>query len=208
MVLKHLNSIIFCGALWGIAEATIGHFLHIWAFPVGWLVWFPLAYSFMGAAYRQTGEPYVVFYTAVVASAIKLINLLMPIRLDYVFNPAVSILLEGLAVFVVLKIGAPANTQRLVGWWSIVGVNTLWRLLYCVYVLFLPDWLIQISPLGGLTSLVRFLVWDSLATSVLLYTLSRPLLKDRSSLASRYFKPHPVVALGVLCAAFFIQWKL
>lgn len=205
--MRKLSSIIFWGALWGIVEATIGHFLHIWALPIGWLIWFPLAYCFMWAAYRQTGQPVVIFFTALVASSIKLIDLLMPVRIDFVINPAVSILLEGLAVFTVCKVAVMQRGKNLVDLWPIAISSILWRVFYSIYVFFLPAALVKISPVNGAMPLVRFLLFESTVNSLLIYGVFKLFPKRRWGIEYRYFSPNPALSLGILLIACFVQWR-
>lgn len=205
--MRNLGRIIFWGALWGICEATIGHFLHIWALPIGWLIWFPLAYGIMGAAYRKSGKPATVFFIALTASTIKLVDLLNPVRVDYVINPAVSILLEGLTVFAFLKVSLARKESHSVGFWSIGIVCFLWRILYVIYISFLPSDLVKISPIAGVLPLARFLLLESIVNSLLIYGVFRLFSKRRPGIEYDHFNPHPVLSLGVLLMAVFVQWK-
>lgn len=206
--MRNFGRIIFWGALWGISEATIGHLLHIWALPIGWLIWFPLAYGFMWAAYRQTGQASTVFYTGLVASGIKLIDLFMPVRIDYVINPAVSILLEGLAVFAVFKVSSARKESHSVSLGSIGIVSILWRILYAIYISFLPAALFKISPVNGLIPLARFLLLESAVNCLLIYGIVKLFPRRRLEFRHHDFNPHPVLSLGVLLMACFVQWKL
>jgi hypothetical protein len=206
--LENYRNIIFWGALWGIAEATIGHLLHIWALPIGWLIWFPFAFGIMWAAYRQTGWAGIVFYIALVASGIKLIDLLTPVRIDYVINPAVSILLEGLAAFVVFKIFEAQKGKYSIRLLSIAIVSVLWRILYAIYIAFLPVALIKISPVNGVISSLRFLLLESAVNGLLIYGVFKLFSKCRFGIRHHYFTPHPALSLGILLMACIVQWKL
>jgi hypothetical protein len=206
-LVRNFWRIIFWGALWGSAEVTIGHFLHIWALPIGWLIWFPLAYCFMWAAYRQTGRAGIVLTMALVASGIKLIDLLMPVRIDFVINPAVSILLEGLAVFVILKVSFARKENHLVRLWLIGIGSILWRILYAIYISFLPAAFIKISPVNGLIPLTRFLLLESAVNCLLISGIFKLFSNRRVETQCHYFNPHPALSLGLFFAACFIQWK-
>jgi hypothetical protein len=103
-VKKNISIIVFWGAVWGIAEATIGYLLHMVPVNIGWLFWFPMAVYFMRKAYLQSGELYSIIYVSAISAGIKLLNLLMPARIDMVINPAVSILLEGAVVYAGYKL--------------------------------------------------------------------------------------------------------
>jgi hypothetical protein len=203
-----INSIIFWGALWGIAEATVGHLLHIVALPIGWLVWFPLAYGFMGQVYRQTGRPKAIFLTAVVAASIKLVDLLMPIRIDYVINPAVSIILEGLAVFTAVRISMVKRQQPSAGLGPIAVASVLWRALYFLYAHFLPPALFEISPVNGVLPLMRFLLFESTVNSFFIYGVFKLFRKRGSGVGDHCFQPQLALSLAMLGIACFIQWRI
>jgi len=82
-------NIIVWGSLWGIFEATVGYLLHLVPFNYGYLVWYPVACFFMANIYRKTSRVSSLFYIGLLSAAIKLINLLFPVRIDKVINPAV-----------------------------------------------------------------------------------------------------------------------
>ena len=99
---KHIESllvILFWGSMWGIIEATLGwgfHKLHINGASI-------FLYSFgifcMFAAMGHTGKgSKAIFGTAMVASAIKLMDLFLPFTFRGAIHPALFILLEGLLV--------------------------------------------------------------------------------------------------------------
>jgi hypothetical protein len=165
--LAALTAVLTYGALWGITEASIGHLLHITGFFYGWLFWFPAAYVFMHQAYRRTGSPSTAVGAAIVAASIKLIDLLAPVRLDFVINPAVSILLEGAVVCIVL--GLPVRLARK---WHLGAVGALlmsmaWRGLYLLYALLLvpANWR-AISPLISTQALLQFVVVESMVNAM------------------------------------------
>lgn len=101
---RNITTIIFWGATWGLVEATLGYVLHSVLLSVGWFFWFPLAFFFMNRVFKRTGSLVSILYTSSIAAGIKLVNFLLPTRIDRVINPAVSILLEGLMVFAVFAI--------------------------------------------------------------------------------------------------------
>ncbi len=164
--------IIVWASLWGAFEATAGYLLHLLPVSVGWLVWYPNACFFMYNAYRKTGNPASIAVVGVLSASIKMLNLLMPGRIDRVVNPAVSIVLEALtmsAAAVVLKRRVPSGTplrQAI----AALSMNTGWRVLYMLYLMFLvPDWMRQISVISSAEQLFPFLVTQNLATSAVLY---------------------------------------
>lgn len=205
---RKLCIIAFWGGLWGLTEATVGHFLHLVAFPIGWLVWFPLAFGFMGTVYQQTGQPDSVFTTALIAASIKLANLAMPVPVVYVINPSISILLEGVAVFVVFRALVKLDRPNPVGLWPLMGINLLWRALFCVYLLFLPADFVKATQLIGLMPFLQFLLFESAVNSLTIYGAFRCLPRSSTGSASFPFNPHPLVAFGILGIALLLQLKL
>ncbi len=102
---KHIQTILLLGALWGIAEATIGHLLHFLPCGFSGMIMFPIGFYFMYNAYLATDEQTAVFATGLIAASIKFVNFLLPMNSPMsVLNPAMSIILESLVVYGFLKI--------------------------------------------------------------------------------------------------------
>lgn len=160
--------ILVIGAAWGVFEATAGYFLHLLPISIGFLVWYPAAVFFLTASYRVTGKRHAILFTAMLASAIKLLNLLLPGPVDRVINPAVSILLEGMALFA--AISALDGAGR-IGKLSVsMAMNTAWRALYIGYLALLaPDTILGASVLKSGGELLRFFVIDNLASSIVIW---------------------------------------
>ncbi|MDD2234847.1 MAG: hypothetical protein PHZ11_08805, partial [Desulfitobacteriaceae bacterium] len=149
---KNLYAIIFWGACWGIIEATFGNFLHVINLNVGWLLWFPIAFFFMYKVYKLTGKQEAILILCIITAGIKLLDLFMPVRIDKVINPAVSIILEGLAVFVVIQVMNKSQKLFKPRLLSLAATCFTWKILYSIYVLFLPNWMFIISPLREFSS--------------------------------------------------------
>lgn len=100
--MKNLKSIIFWGACWGVLEATLGWLLHLIHFKGEVLIQYPLGLLCMMMAFKQTGKTSSVFKVAVIASIVKLTNVLInpAVPFYYVTNPAIAIILEGLVTWV------------------------------------------------------------------------------------------------------------
>lgn len=97
--------VLFFGGLWGITEATLGYLLHFLPRGVAGFFMFPIAFYFMRCAFRETNKPQVIFYTAVVAAGIKLIDLFIPFKSpSYTLNPAMAILLESAVVYLFMRV--------------------------------------------------------------------------------------------------------
>lgn len=102
---KFFPAILFFGSLWGIIEATLGWLLHLFHFKGTSFIVLPFAITFMFLAIRKSGTPKAAFGVAIVASVIKLSNLFIgSVPVYWVVNPAVSILLEGIAFYLVYRL--------------------------------------------------------------------------------------------------------
>ena len=169
---KLVMSVLLWGGLWGITEATVGCVLHLLPLKAyGWLFWYPIVFFFMDRAYRSTGSSAAILAVAALSAGIKMLNLLLPIRVDMVLNPSISILLEGLALFVGLT-----AVRRVPGklWQKglfALGINTGWRVLYLLYILCMPQWMIDISALRGWGPFLEFMAVQNLLTSCILVGL-------------------------------------
>lgn len=97
--MNKLQIIIFWGALWGVLEATLGWVLHLTHFKAEVWLLYPFGLLCMLMAFSQTRQSSSLVQVALVAAAIKLVNLFFApaVPLFHVLNPAVGIALEGLA---------------------------------------------------------------------------------------------------------------
>ncbi len=167
-------TILVWGSLWGIFEATVGYLLHLLPVSLSWLILYPAAGFFMAGVHRKTGRISSVVLVATLCASIKMLNLLLPGRIDKVINPAVSILFEGLAVAAVLFALHRLLGERLksppVKALAALSMNTGWRLLFIVYLFFLvPDWMQEVSVISAVGKFIPFFVTQNLLSSLLLY---------------------------------------
>ena len=167
-------TIMAWGTFWGIFEASIGYLLHMLPFNVGWLIWYPAACFFMTNVYRRTGRVSSVLYVGILCASIKMLNLLLPGRIDKVINPAISIIFQALAMFSVIlilnKFFENKRKNPIVSIVTVLGMNTCWRLLFILYLLFLvPNWIRDISVISSIKKFIPFSVSQNLATSLILY---------------------------------------
>lgn len=222
---RDVSIIVFWGAVWGLFEATAGYILHELAIGIGWMVYFPGAYYFMSRVYRQSKKPGAILYTSFIAAAIKLVNFLLPVRIDRVINPAASIILEGLAVFAIFKM-LEVNKESILrfGYPRALAVSLAWRVLYITYLLPLPAFIVEISALRGIIPLLNFLLIEGFANSAVIYAgmlaykrageimkegeVKSRIPKEFFHKASEYIRMHPVYSFILLFAAIFVQWAL
>ena len=87
-------SMIFWGAIWGLAEASLGYLLHLMPGLISGTVMFPIGLYCMTRAAGQ-GKISDIFGVAMIAAAIKSVNLLFP-QLTPVstIHPMIAILLQ------------------------------------------------------------------------------------------------------------------
>ncbi|PKM45484.1 MAG: hypothetical protein CVV03_06725 [Firmicutes bacterium HGW-Firmicutes-8] len=220
---KDISAIVLWGALWGIAEATVGYVLHMITFRIGWFFWFPIAFFFMNRVYKDTGKLSSILYTCSIASAIKLTNLLLPARIDKVINPAVSILFEGVVVFTAFKLVEKYEQKVNFRFFGVLAASMSWKVLYSLYLLTLPSWIVSISPIRSPEPFLRFLLVESTINALVIYScltaaekitaiddkgkLWYKLVNNISKVFSEYaFKP--AVSFSLLGCALIIQLAL
>ncbi len=221
---KYVSATIFWGALWGLEEATLGHLLHITTLSIGWFLWFPLAYLFMSMAYKQTGKLNSILFTSIVAAAIKLVDLFMTTNLVIIICPALSIILEGISIFAILKIVSRKMIMQKYKLAEIISVSLLWRVLFLLSLLFIPPWIITSYPFKSVSSILKLLLYEGLINSLFIYgtVILAKKLNAINDKHNTYFKQlidkiiqsklmkevcfKPVVSLSVLAAAIIIQW--
>ncbi len=202
---KSWPPLLFWGAAWGICEATFGFFLHLIAVALPGLpgmLLFPVGFFCMRTAQKATGKASAPFLIAMVAAGIKLGDFLMPhpdvIR---VVNPALSILMEGLAVtaFFALR-GARGGEAGIV---QAFYMGVLWRAMFAAWLFLtslsgLPAALVTSGP----AVFLRFLLLESFVNGLVIHAGLR--------LAPRLptFGPRPVrpaAALAACLAALGLQ---
>ena len=89
---------------------------------------FPIGFFCMYQARKTTGKSFAPFYIAIIAASIKLVDFFTPgydaIR---IVNPALSILLEGLAVTAIYAYIIKSSRVR--DYLKVLGTGILWRAL-------------------------------------------------------------------------------
>ncbi len=127
-----LGTITF-GALWGILEATLGTLLHLPFFDNAGMyacsstIIIPIAYALMAACYKKTGSLFSIPAMGVVAALIKLTVAFFVGFKPSVYNPAIYIVVESLAMFGAVAIFRPKNVLSLKTLASIIVANTVYQ---------------------------------------------------------------------------------
>ena len=94
-----LFTILFWGSMWGLLEATLGWVLHRLHFPGDSTLLYTFGIFCMLSCASRTGKGgKAVLGTAIVASAIKLSDLFMPMTFHGAINHAMYILEEGVII--------------------------------------------------------------------------------------------------------------
>lgn len=168
---KNLSIILFWGALWGITEATLGYVLHIFSIPLPGLpglLMFPVAFVFMHRVYDSTQEPISVIQIALVAACIKLTDLLFGgLMTIYVINPAISLIVEALAVTLVFSV--VKKHPRSISFLDSFAMGWIWRGMFLGYMFVISRFSL---PAGLVTSgwevALRFWILESFFNAILI----------------------------------------
>jgi len=204
--MKHnAYALLYWGALWGIAEATLGYVLHIAAAAIPGLpgfVMFPAAFYFMAKAYRIDNETKNVLIVAMIAAMIKLTGILVPGNISIlVLNPVLSILMEGLAVFLVVA-WTTSNSFR-TGLLAGFTAGFLWRSVFLLYMLVLARFDLPAGLVtNGLSVSMKFLFFESFINAILIgaFLITQP---RQTSIVLR-----PLTVWGLLVFSIALQIAL
>lgn len=197
---------LFWGALWGIAEATVGYLAHLVLILPGiaGFIMFPIGFYFMTRAYKATGKPGVLFGTAAVAATIKLADFFLPaISPLKTLNPALCILMEAAVVIAVIKISRlnPAGFR----WSQALAISAGWRLGYLFYTTVLFAFALSSEfVLMGLGHIFRFIVVESLVNALVI-TIYVQSAKAFTGEKKQAFRIRPVYGFAAVAAALLVK---
>lgn len=203
--IRMISIIIFWGAMWGIAEATVGYLLHMMPFrvPTGSIL-FPIGYIFMQKSFKETNSLKSIVYTAGIAAFIKLINLFSPgIPVIRVLNPAFCILLEGLAVGLVIKLFKSQNEP--IKYIQSLIMSLSWRIGYYImcFAIFIPLSMMKASSIVAIDKFMEFFIINGLINSVMIYYYSKWSSKTKKEIKINY---RPIYVGSLFFVAIIIQW--
>ncbi len=177
---KMIFTSVLYGSLWGLAEAVLGYVLHMLPYGISGLVMFPIGFMLMNMAYRQTQKTSSVYFVAIVAAVIKLVDLFLPfVPTLRILNPAVCILAEAAAVAVLFKLFVSKKwTYNLMG---AVVASTAWRTFFVLFMAFLTLFSIPSGTLnGGWTSIASFIVFEGLINAAIIFVYVRLQSREKS----------------------------
>lgn len=201
---KRFLSVIFWGAMWGIGEATVGHIIHQGAIALPGLpgfIMFPVAFYFMRKVYLETKEPKAVFYAAAIAAAVKLVDFLVPGYIAIrIINPALSILLEGLAVALVFAYCD--RNDRVFGFLEGFSTGILWRSLWLMYMFMISLFELPAALItDGVIVSLRFLLVESFVNAILIFFTARA-IKPKEFNYRPLVLPYAALAVAVMLNVF------
>lgn len=196
---KQGAEILFWGSIWGLMEATLGYVLHGLAIALPGLpgfILFPVAVWIMRQAIDSTGRKDIVLQMSVIAASLKLMDFLVigndPIR---ILNPALSILMEGAAVSVVIALTTKMSLAKT----FLMGF--IWRGTFLAYMVLISSFGL---PAGLVTSgwevTVRFWILESAVNALIISGLTRLKVKRQN------LKPQWTLAFSVCALAIVAQW--
>ena len=173
----------------------------------------PFTLTAGSAVQKSSAEPVVQLQN--LSAAIKLVNLFITPRIDYVINPAVSILLEGLVMFCAVVTLSRRNKPILNILVAPAATSLCWRGLYLLYLLVAPAWIRDVSVLGAPRLLLNFLLVETAGNAVLIaagafvYYMVQRTQKAKTKAGFRV--PAWVfggISVAVLGLSVFLQWAL
>ncbi len=130
--MKFLSHVIFFGALWGILEATLGFALHLIPVPfIAGSVMFPIGAAVLVTSYRRLPSRRAMLMVAIIAAAIKSVNLLTPVPTFSVTNPMASIILQSLVVIGAVGMLNKKTLPSLAGGFVLASIG--WRAAYMLW---------------------------------------------------------------------------
>lgn len=201
MMRKNWAEILFWGSCWGLMEATLGYVLHVLAVPFPGLpgfFLFPAAFILINKAVESTGKKDIILQMSLIAAGLKCLDFLIPgndpIR---IINPALSILMEGSALYAGLLI----SKHKSLSFNFLMGF--VWRGAFLGYMLLissvgLPAGLVT----SGLGVAVQFLVKESAINALIMSAYCQ--------INTVHIKIHPKwqLAASVCVLAITLQWLI
>lgn len=204
-------AVLFWGACWGFCEATFGYMIHKAAVALpglpGFLM-FPIAVFFMIRAIDSTGSPVSAFLAACVAASVKLTGFLVPghdpIR---ILNPALSLLMEGLSVYVVIRATRLAAGMGRLKPLASFMTGFAWRAAFLLHLRLTSMFGLPAElATGPVLAALRFLVLESAVNAFVIWAFSS--MARFIELKPLSYKPSFASAALVFAAAAVMQAAL
>lgn len=165
---------LFWGLLWGAAEASLGHILHLIPVPgLSGFIMFPVGTVFMVRAWLSTGNPSSIFLASTAAAAVKMFDMFLPgPGIFAAVNPALAILCEGLAVAGLFSL---VRSEQRFHPFSLLSVSLSWRLIY--YGLIAAPAALMGAPnffMLGPSILFKYFLFESFFNTIILFVILKP----------------------------------
>ena len=204
-----LKTVIFYGGLWGMTEATLGHFLHIFPCGISGMIMFPIAFYFMFNSFQKSGKTRAIFYTALVAASVKLFDLFIPLKtISSTLNPFSAIILESLIVFGFVKV-LRIEKKFVYRKAAVMGILALTLLTLMQALIFQPNLGLYKYPLD---KLIMYICLNGLSCGIFIGAYL-----SKKEQIERYFEKSyifnglktiihkPVFAIIIVCFAIFFE---
>ncbi|MFP4177165.1 MAG: hypothetical protein ACLFTZ_00220 [Acholeplasmataceae bacterium] len=195
-----LWNVLLFGAIWGIVEATLGYVLQFLPSLVSGSVMFPVGATILFYAYRKTGSRKSLFGVALIAAAIKSVNLFMPGLMPIkTYNPMIAILLQTLVVVAVVdRFESPSFAVRIP---ALIAVGFAWRSLF-LFNIAINNALtgFPFPQLGSLSAALDYLLLLGAMEGLILVVMSLSVFR----LPVFRKRPNPALVLGLVALAFVL----
>ena len=202
--MKNFFYVLFFGSLWGLTEATFGyglHFVSVFVPGIAGFVMFAFAFLFMNMAYKKTKNLFTILEVSMIAASIKLLDLALPIHPIKAINPAISILFEGLAVFVFFYLFKKSFT-------NIFTMSISWRTAFILLSFIeLPLNAPNFVASKSLLDIMKFLILDSIVNSIIIYVFMEK-IKLPEFKVFKSIRITPALSLIILSIAMLAELNL
>lgn len=203
---KLLAQILVYGSIWGIIEATLGHFLHWLPALISGSILFPIATVILIKAYQSTNSKKALIYIALVAASIKAIDFLLPqISMFKVLNPMIGIVVEALVVVGVVTLVDTDNVKNIITGSVIASIG--WRLVFATYMFIQGLVTSNVAPyVSNIKSASSFILLEGMITAVFVFGflyLERKYVKK----LNLTFTFKPALGLVLFTIALLLQFR-
>jgi hypothetical protein len=135
---KHLKTfliVLFFGAVWGLAEAVIGTFVHLdlGAVNSSSAVMLPIAFYLMGLCYTKTKSLTSVLYIGLIAAAIKFSLVFVVGWIDKIYTPPIYIVAEALAAMGAIAVLRPTRVLSAKSFLTVAIAGTAYMVFLIVF---------------------------------------------------------------------------
>lgn len=202
-----LSNIVFWGSIWGIMEATLGYALHWLPQMISGNIMFPIGAAILLLAYKVNPNRQTIMGVGLVASSIKMVNLLMPnISIFKVWNPVISIFIQTVlfAIIVPVLFNKRIYRRSLL----IIGTSILWRGAYVAFMAmqYLGSGYMQ-EYLSTYKKAISFILINGMLSGLFAALLLSFIyyISNRTA-TSRNFKPKPLVSVAVMLLAVVLTY--